>query len=189
LSGNHKPKISGVDHGIWRRINLVPWPTKIERKDKRPRAEVMDELMPEVSGILNWLVDGALDYLNNGLAPPEEVVNATAAYQEEMDPVGAFVGMCVESVLPTDGAERSFVPARQMYDAFADWCFANGITAWKEKSFSTAMTEKGFDKEKHRDGRRYLDVRLHDVPERPRGHGRRDDVPPHPSDMDDVVPV
>ncbi|WP_441256781.1 phage/plasmid primase, P4 family [Bradyrhizobium sp. 482_C4_N1_1] len=188
FSGNHKPKISGVDHGIWRRINLVPWPTKIQRHERRPMAEVMGELWPERSGLLNWLVAGAIDYLNNGLNPPDEVINATAAYQEEMDPVGAFIGMCVEIVLPGADGVRAFVSARAMYDAFADWCFANGITAWKERSFATAMTEKGFDKERHSEGRRYMDVRLHDLPSaRPRGR-RVDDVPPHPDD-DDIVPV
>jgi putative DNA primase/helicase len=190
LSGNHKPKISGVDHGIWRRINLVPWPTKIERKDKIPMAEVMGRLMPEASGILNWLVEGAIDYLNNGLVPPEEVVNATAEYQEEMDPVGSFIGMCVESVLAGADGVRHVVPAREMYDAFTSWCFTNSFSAWKEKAFATAMSEKGFSKKKETSGMRYLDVRLHDVPERPRHHSsRRDDAPPHPGDIDEPIPV
>lgn len=188
LSGNHKPKISGVDHGIWRRINLVPWPTKIERKDRRPMAEVMGELMPEASGILNWLVDGALDYLNGGLKPPAEVIDATAKYQESQDPVGSFVGMCVESVLPGADGVHAFVPARQMYDTFSDWCYVNGITPWKERTFAEAMEEKGFEKERHAEGRRYLDVRLHNLPTaRPRRQ-RGEEPPPNMGD-DDVAPV
>ena len=185
LSGNHKPRIAGVDHGIWRRMNLVPWPVKIEAHEKRPMPEVMAELMPEAPGILNWLVDGALAYLNGGLKPPREVIEATAAYQEEMDPVGAFVGMCVKTVLPAVGdAAPVFVPARALYKAFVAWCYVNERQAWKEKSFSTAMTEKGFEKEKHREGIRYLNVILHDVPARP---SLRDE-PPHPAD-DDAIPA
>lgn len=185
LSGNHKPRIAGVDHGIWRRMNLVPWPVKIEAHEKRPMPEVMAELMPEAPGILNWLVDGALAYLNGGLKPPREVIEATAAYQEEMDPVGAFVGMCVKTVPAAVGdAAPAFVPARALYDAFVAWCYVNERQAWKEKSFSIAMTEKGFKKEKHRTGIRYLNVMLQDVPARP---SRREE-PPHPSD-DDAMPA
>jgi putative DNA primase/helicase len=186
LSGNHKPEISGVDHGIWRRMNLVPWPVKIAAHEKRPMPEVLAELRAEHSGILNWLVQGALDYLNGGLRVPQEVIDATAAYQEEMDPVGAFVAMCVESVLPSGDGIVPVVPARSMYDAFVAWAFANSVRAWKEKSFATAMMEKGFTKEKHRDGMRYLNVKLKNVPDAPRR--ARGDEPPHPADSD-IVPV
>jgi phage/plasmid-associated DNA primase len=81
LSGNHKPEIGGVDHGIWRRVKFVPWPVTIADHERRPMDEVMAEIWPERSGILNWLIAGALDYLNGGLRTPPEVIEATAAAQ------------------------------------------------------------------------------------------------------------
>jgi putative DNA primase/helicase len=186
LSGNHKPEISGVDHGIWRRMYLVPWPVKIAKSEKRAMSEVMAELWPERSGMLNWLIAGTLDYLNGGLQAPQEVIDATAAYQEEMDPVGAFVSMCVVSVLPGPDGRVETVSARAMFDAFVSWADVNAVRPWKEKSFATAMTEKGFTKEKHRDGMRYLNVKLKNVQEAPRR--RRDDEPPHPANSD-IVPL
>jgi putative DNA primase/helicase len=188
LSGNHKPEISGVDHGIWRRMNLVPWPVKIGKHEKRPMPEVLAQLQPERSGILNWLVKGTLDYLNGGLQIPPEVVEATAAYQEEMDPVGAFIGMCVESQLPHIDRPVDVVPARMMYDAFTAWAYANSVRPWKEKSFATAMSEKGFIRKKHRDGMRYQNVKLQNVPDAPRRPHRGDGEPPHPAESD-IVPV
>ena len=188
LSGNHKPKISGVDHGIWRRINLVPWGITIADHEKRPMPDVLAELMAEASGILNWLVAGTLNYLNGGLKPPPEVVAATAAYRERMDPVGAFVGQCV-TVLPPPAAHAgaAFVPARQMYGAFVAWCSVNEQKPWGEKAFAGVMEEKGFERHRSNAGMRYLNVQLHDVPERD-GMGR-DDVPPHPGADDAPVPV
>jgi putative DNA primase/helicase len=186
LSGNHKPEIGGVDHGIWRRIKFVPWPVTIGEHEKRPMDDVIAELWAERSGILNWLIAGALDFLNGGLRTPQEVIDATAEYRSEMDPVGGFVGDCIESIpsLP-DGKPASAVRARQMYDAFDAWCYANGVRAWKEKGFATAMSQKGFKKERGSEGQKYLHVRLKDVPKgrRPAGADR---TPPHPADEDEV---
>ncbi|MCK1658483.1 phage/plasmid primase, P4 family [Bradyrhizobium sp. 151] len=184
LSGNHKPEISGVDHGIWRRVNFVPWPVTISNAEKRPMDDVMAELWEERSGILNWLIQGALDYLNHGLQTPKEVMDATAEYREEMDPVGTFIAQCVEKVAsPIGSSEPSFVFARQLYDAFVSWSGANAVRPWREKSFAAAMMQKGFLKEKHRTGMRYLNIQLKNVPVR-----RRPDQSSPPTD-DDIVPV
>lgn len=186
LSGNHKPEIGGVDHGIWRRVKFVPWPVTIADHERRPMDEVMGEIWPERSGILNWLIAGALDYLNGGLRTPAEVNDATAEYRDEMDPVGTFVGACVESVPSrSDGSAVSVVSARAMYDAFASWAVANAVRPWKEKSFATAMSQKGFVKERDKSGMRYLHVTLKNVPAAPR---RRDEPPPNMGD-DDIAPV
>ena len=170
LSGNHKPEIGGVDHGIWRRIRFVPWPVTITENEKRQMDEVMSELWAQRSGILNWLIAGALDYLNNGLQTPQEVIDATAEYRDEMDPVGAFVGACIETVPVNPNGSSAFVSARHMYDAFAAWAVANAVRPWREKNFSTAMSQKGFAKERHKSGVRYINVLLKDVPEVRRRH-------------------
>lgn len=187
LSGNHKPEIGGVDHGIWRRIKFVPWPVTISDAEKRPMSDVMDELWIEASGILNWLIEGCLDYLNGGLQTPQEVIDATAAYREEMDPVGNFVGECVVAVpAAPDGSPVAFVYAREMFQAFTAWGHHNAVRAWREKGFATAMSQKGFAKDKTRDGHRYLHVRLENVPKI--SHARHTSEPPHPADVqnDDI---
>ena len=80
--------------------------------------------------------------------------------------------------------ETGEVPARAMYDAFDAWAYANGVRAWKEKGFATAMSQKGFAKERRNGGRVYLNVRLHDVPSARRP---RHVEPPPPND--DEVPL
>jgi putative DNA primase/helicase len=40
ISGNHKPKITGHDDGIWRRVMLVPWDVQIAEDD-------VDRKLPE----------------------------------------------------------------------------------------------------------------------------------------------
>lgn len=175
LSGNHRPQISGVDHGIWRRMRMVPWPVKLEDHEKRPQNEVLAELMADASGILNWLVKGALIYLNQGLIVPTEVKNATDDYREEMDPIGGFIRDCVTQFVAPLPQDPSYVSARDMYGAFVSWCHANSVEPWTEKSFALAMQQKGFKKDRSMTVRRYIDVQLHHVP----AHRNPFSDPPH----------
>lgn len=115
--------------------------------------EVMAQLWPERSGILNWLIAGALDYLNSGLRTPPEVIEATAEYRDEMDPVGTFVGACVENVPPNaNGSQVSIVTAREMYDAFVAWAIANAVRPWKEKALARRCRKRGLPRSGRRKG-------------------------------------
>ena len=45
LNGNHKPRVSGSDEGIWRRIRLVPWvAVAAEHKDPQLKDKLQAEL-------------------------------------------------------------------------------------------------------------------------------------------------
>lgn len=153
MSGNDRPKIGGIDNGIWRRTRLMPWRISIDKGEQRPMNEILAEFAAERSGILNWMIAGLDRYMREGLQTPEEVEEATAEYRGQMDPVGAFAGCCV--VRDPDYS----VTAREMYHRFLDYCEANSIHAWKETAFGLAMPTKGFEKDDGR-VRRYKGVRL-----------------------------
>jgi len=168
MSGNYKPQIGGVDYGIWRRIRLVLWPVTMPEAEKRPITEVIEELYgEEASGILNWLIEGALAYLNDGLKPPQEVIEATEAYREEMDPVGCFIAQCIERLDPQAGAAGGDIPsetAHDVYRAYIAWCDANSVLPFKQKGFAGIMSQKGYERDRTKTTRRYVWVKLHDVP-------------------------
>jgi putative DNA primase/helicase len=186
MTGNHKPEIGGVDHGIWRRIHFVPWRVMIEKSQMRNMEDVLAELLAERSGILNWLIKGAIDFLNDGLRPPQEVLEATETYREESDPVGSFVADCVTRMPPPPHGEAvvHFVSAREMYDSYVAYCLQNGLRAFKEKGFGSALSQKGFDRDRLKTLRRYVNVELHDVPAMP----RRSMNEPPPAEESDYVP-
>src|SRR4029079_2313008 len=89
LAANHKPNISGSDHGIWRRIRLVPCTVTIPEHERDPRLTA--KLADELRGILAWAVRGCLEWREHGLGVPDEVRAATASYREEMDVFGGFL--------------------------------------------------------------------------------------------------
>ncbi|MDR1802840.1 MAG: hypothetical protein LBQ94_04480 [Treponema sp.] len=89
MASNHKPVIKGTDHGIWRRIKLIPFTTTIANEKQDRYLE--QKLKEEKSGILNWLIEGVLRWRKEGLNTPPVVLNATDEYRGEMDVIGNFI--------------------------------------------------------------------------------------------------
>jgi putative DNA primase/helicase len=114
MASNHNPVIRGTDHGIWRRIKLIPFTTKIT-EDKRDRY-LEQKLLSEKSGILNWLIEGALRWKREGLNVPAIITNATDEYRGEMDVIGNFLR---ERCLQRPGAA---IRARELFQVYQDWC-------------------------------------------------------------------
>ena len=89
MASNHKPMIKGTDHGIWRRIKLIPFTTRITDDKRDPYLD--QKLLSEKSGILNWLIEGALRWKSEGLKVPAVITYATDEYRGEMDVIGNFI--------------------------------------------------------------------------------------------------
>jgi putative DNA primase/helicase len=93
VATNHKPIVRGTDEGIWRRLHLIPFTVTIAKeaveKDFRER-----RLVPELAGILNWAIEGVLQYRRDGLNPPAVVRAATDDYRHDMDVVGQWIEEC-----------------------------------------------------------------------------------------------
>jgi len=136
MFGNHKPRITGTDDGIWARVVFVPWLVRI------PDAEIdrglTARLKAEAPGILNRLLDGIRDYLDNGLVLPDQVAEATAAFRSESDPLGRFLEDC------TAYAEGARIQSTELHRLFSAWCLANGETAWKIAYFGRQLGERGY---------------------------------------------
>lgn len=133
ISGNHKPEIRGSDDGIWRRVMLVPFDIQIPEDERDP--DLGDKLWQERAGILNWLIDGLIDYLERGLAPPDHVLSATQEYREESDPLGTFLTDCC---IVTGLADDS-VTSKDLCEAFNYYLLERGENQWKLGTISRQM--------------------------------------------------
>ena len=60
LAANHKPFVRGTDHGIWRRLRLVPFTVTIPDDEQDKQLPV--KLVAEYAGILAWAVQGCLEW-------------------------------------------------------------------------------------------------------------------------------
>jgi putative DNA primase/helicase len=118
MFGNHKPDVAGTDLGIWRRMLLIPFIVQIE--DSKIDRGLPNKLIAELAGILNWAVEGCLQWQKLGLKVPETVKLATAEYQDEEDELGEFIGeKCV--------MRRDYrVEKSDLRQAYLDWLSARG---------------------------------------------------------------
>lgn len=136
ISGNHKPEIRGQDDGIWRRFLLVPFEVTIPPNERDP--DLGAKLFEERSGILNWLIEGLMNYLENGLQPPAAVTMATDEYREESDPLGHFLD--VACVVSGDSADSEYV--RDLVQGFQYWQEEQGGTAWRPGTIQRKLKDK-----------------------------------------------
>lgn len=138
LFGNHKPEVRGTDEAIWRRIRIVPFTVTIPEKERRPMSEMLAEFRKEKSGILNWMLDGYLDYRENGFREPPAVLEAIQDYREEMDVLGRFIDeYCFVS-------SQVSIPASQIWKVYHGWCDDNGEHAMSSKKLNASLRERGF---------------------------------------------
>ena len=99
ISTQHKPDVTAVDEGFWRRILLIPFTYTVPEKERNIKFRE-EYLMGELPGILNWMLDGLQDFYKQGLNPPIEVKNAIEEYRNEMDFVQQWVDdKCIKDTL------------------------------------------------------------------------------------------
>jgi len=134
LSSNYKPVVQGTDHGIWRRIKLIPFDVVIP--DAKQDKKLPAKLEAELSGILNWAIAGCLDWQANGMCEPEIVSGATTEYRAEMDDIGQFIDENCE-LAPT-----YHVPATRLFEVFVE----ETGSQLGQKRFGSEMRRRGFER-------------------------------------------
>jgi putative DNA primase/helicase len=159
VCANHKPVVKGVDVGIWRRIKMVPFKATIPAEKCDPR--LPEKLRAELPGILNWAVEGCLEWQKAGLAPPPQVEAATSSYKAENDVVGRFLDeVCqIESTARINNAD--------LYRAFQDWCKDTGEHFVSARSLGERLEDRGLPMRKVGGVNLRLGVRLSQAHEGP----------------------
>ncbi len=88
LLSNHKPEANPSDRAFWERICPIVFNMRFVAQPEGVNERLRDvslarDLEAEASGILAWLVRGALDWQRFGLAIPQDVLRARREYHIE----------------------------------------------------------------------------------------------------------
>jgi putative DNA primase/helicase len=137
LIGNHKPKVRGTDHGIWRRLHLLNFGVTIPEEERNPHLQ--DELLAELPGILAWSVQGCLDWQVKGLAAPDAVKAATEEYRHSEDVFQLWVDECCVT------GNQHVTPAAELLVSFIEYSKLRGTSTTK---FGRMLSDAGYLKEK-----------------------------------------
>ncbi|UAK24198.1 DNA primase family protein [Sphingomonas nostoxanthinifaciens] len=149
---NSRPRISGDDDGIWRRIIIILFPHQF--KGSAIDKGVETRLLGEGPGILNWMLEGLRQWLEAGrLVQPTAVADAVEEYRRAANPFGEWMAARVDTSDPL-----AVIEARALYDDYSRWCEDEGVSD-REKLNSTAFGRALGDRQimlgpRHRSGRK-----------------------------------
>ncbi len=147
--GNHMPDLHNVDDATKRRFNIVPF----TRTPAAPDRELEEKLFREAGGILNWMIQGCLDWQANGLKRSESVQAATKTYFSEQDLMGQWIEDRCDVRL---GDPKMFDRSADLYDDWSTFCGKAGESPGTKKGFGGAMRKRGFMLDRGPDGTRVI---------------------------------
>ena len=140
IAGNHKPGLRNVDEAIRSRFNLIPFTVFIPAQERDAKLE--KKLQAEWPGILQWAIEGCLEWQRIGLAPPKAVTEATEEYMEAEDTIATWIAACC--VTSRYNAEISST----LYGSYKTWADAANEDAMSHKRFSQALAARGYSAKK-----------------------------------------
>lgn len=159
MATNHLPIIKGDDHAIWRRILVLPF-NRIFTEPEQDK-ELIQKLLAELPGILNWCLEGLALYRQEGLVVPASIQAAGAEYREDMDLLADW--MTQQCVLDPQ-ATSSTGPLFNDYMRFnADDTVSQRLSV---RAFGRKLKDHGFAACKVNGQRAWRGIRLKTEPEK-----------------------
>lgn len=136
INTNYLPTITDDTVFSSGRINVISFDRHFEphEQDKHLKDRLREKR--ELSGILNWCIEGLRLYRKEGLEPPEAVRSATNSYRTDSDKIGNFINECLNKT----GRNSK---AKDIYDAYAKWCDDNGYGCENKGNFFSELKGKG----------------------------------------------
>ena len=154
IVGNHKPVLKNVDDAARRRFNIIPFVHKPATPDK----QLEEKLRAEYPAILRWMIEGCLDWQENGLVRPESVREATASYFDEQDLFGQWIEECCEV------GTVHWATTTRLFDSWKSYAERNGEYAGDVRKFGPMLSKRGFlpERTKHSRGFRGIAIKQHE---------------------------
>lgn len=117
---NHLPPFSDTSDGLWRRMLVIPFFTQFtgDRIDRRRAERIVAE---ELSGVLNWAIEGARRLARNDSFTHCAVCTAAkGGHRHDSDPFLQFLDECCEF------GEELTVLVDELYTAYRGFCEHGG---------------------------------------------------------------
>ena len=154
IAGNHKPRLTTVDEAIRRRFRVIPCDhtVAVEQRDK----SLDEKLQKEWPGILQWMIDGCVDYYcRDGLDPPARVVRATEEYLQAEDLLSDWINECCEV------GHGLWGKSSDLFNNWRQWADAANEPVGRLKNFRERLENAGFKYDRsYARNRHYQGIRL-----------------------------
>lgn len=153
LVTNYEPRITGQDSAIWERVKKIVFEHVFDEKEKI-ETFYEDYLKPELPGILNWMVEGAMEYFAmGGMGKCEEVDKDSRRYMLSQNPVALFFRDNLKK------EKNSKIPSSELYNKYKEYAEANGERYVGQKKFTQSMKSLGVGIERVNKGKVFVGVK------------------------------
>ena len=135
---NHFPTVSDQSAGFWRRWDVIPFDVTIP-PSARDATLAEQVIRHELSGVLNWAIEGLLRLLDRGRFDPNPPAAIQAALREaklETNSVAAWWEETSGEVMADARTEKT-----KAYSFYADWARTHGMTPVAAPKFWKRITE------------------------------------------------
>lgn len=133
----NSPPIITSEYAINRRILCVVFTYQIPEAKRDPNF-IKNRLQPELSGILNWALEGCKQYNEQGLNPPESILQSTREYLYEYDRVLKFINEELER------DEACKISVKDFYALYLPWCKHHDFDPYSSKQLNQELRGMGF---------------------------------------------
>ena len=136
INTNHLPKISDKTVFSSGRVKLIPFDRHFTPDEQDTGLKKIFRQGANMSGILNWLIEGYQLLRSEGLSVPEKVQTAIDEYGTANDNLGAFFS---EYLVPM---EDNRLKTSELYKIHSSWAKNNGFDSMSSQSFVGELRER-----------------------------------------------
>lgn len=151
--GNHKPVLRNVDEAARRRFLIAPF----DKKPAKPDRELEQKLMAEAPAIMQWMVEGCLDWQRCGLMKPDSVIAATKDYFSDQDLFGHWLD---EDCDCERGNNDKSETSSELFKSWKEFALTAGHPPGTRQSFNDKMDQEGFKFYRSAKKREFFGIRL-----------------------------
>lgn len=171
IATNHKPTITDHSKGFWDRLKLVPFSQNIPPDKVMKQDDLMQMLLAESAGIMNWALLGCRDYFDlDSLDVPPVIQAEIDAYRLEQDSIAQFINEVVQTFeqAKTQHPDIYFIESdfrvqnADIYKAYIKFCEANGEHKRSHRRLTQNLNERGFEQNRSSSNRYWQGIRLID---------------------------
>ncbi len=132
---NNMPYTGGdVSHGLLRRVLIIHFEKVIAEEDQDK--QLLEKLKPELSGMMNRVLEGMMRLLKNGnLTKSAKVERTLEQYEMQINPVKYFINE--KSLVSTAGTQ--IYDSKKLYKLFQTFCGESGIHTVNIRNFNSMM--------------------------------------------------
>lgn len=139
VSTNHLP-VFNDDKGehMAERVKFLHCRNSIPEAERDP--QLRDKLSHELSGILNWALEGLKDFINNKYQLPkcESSEALMQRYRQKYDTIYAFVSECCVV------DKKSYIKKTELEEGYNQFCNNNNLSAVADRNMQDRMASHGF---------------------------------------------